>query len=36
MLKDKIGEVLLLIVITAEMKAGFQASDPGIVNLDTT
>ena len=36
MLKDKIGEVLLLIVITAKMRAGFQASDPGIVNLDTT
>ena len=36
MLEEKIGEVLLLTVTTAKMRAGFQASDPGIVNLDTT
>ena len=36
MLDDKTGEVLVLTVTTAKMRAGFQGSDPGIINIDTT
>ena len=36
MLEEKTEEVLVLTVTTAKMRAGFQASDPGVVNLDTT